>query len=470
MDDIIFLGIIIFVIIIIIVGIIYKKISHLKNTQENMKLINLNITSNKYDDMTILDILKFVSENYSKNNAFMIKQNGKWNSITYLKYYKMVKNFAQSLNYLIGNNVNVSIFGFNSTGWIYAYLGTMLNGGIVVNIDYSYNKKQLKKILVDTNVEVIVIENEKMLKQILSLDNINIKYIIYYSHINCKNVGKIPKNIILLNISEFMKNKKKLEKTIMLNDISTIIYKNNVNGIMLSHNNLISTVRKYLEILKLKSSIKIIQENIVSYLPLTNLITQYYDIFIPICTLSTVWFADKNVLNDKKPSLLKLFKEIKPTILLGNIETWNILKDNIEKQINTISGSITKTILPWNLLNYLNLKQCKYYINLNNDTTNDLIDYFKLNNIFLYQIFGNIETSGIISFTAPKIYKNKSVGLPICDVKMTENNELYINGSNVFVGYYNNEFDTLDALTNDKYYISPYIAQQDIHGYLYILN
>jgi long-subunit acyl-CoA synthetase (AMP-forming) len=468
------------------IGMIYKHLLVLKKKQENISVIEFPILNKKYDNMTIIDILKFVSEKYPKIEALKIKQNNTWKTINYSEYYKMVKNFAQSLNYFLGTGVNVAIYGYNSSGWFYSYLGTMMNCGTYINIDHNINNKTLKKIINKCKIEMLVIENDKILSKLLQLGKTSIKLIVYYSPINPKIIKKIPSDIILLGMTTFMSKKNKLEKNPSVNDIAQIIYKNrtlngssidkNPKGVMLTHQNLMYSVKKFLEILKLKSSVKLAQERIVSYLPLSNLFTQYMDIFIPICTLSTVWFSDKNALDNNKPTLIKTFGDVKPTILLGNINLWNLFKNKITNEINSISGSLTKTLTPWKILDTLYLTNCKYFINLDNNISNDLLNYFKLNDINLHKIFGDNETSGIIAFEAPGMSRINSVGLPICEIKISNTNQLYLKGNNVFVGYFedqklDNDFfekkNDQHIFTNDGFLITKYLAKMDTDNFIY---
>ncbi len=52
----------------------------------------------------------------------------------------------------------------------------------------------------------------------------------------------------------------------------------------------------------------------ISYLPLSHVAPQLLDVYLPIATAGTCWFAQPDAL---KGSLLNTMKEVRPTMFLG---------------------------------------------------------------------------------------------------------------------------------------------------------
>jgi long-chain-fatty-acid--CoA ligase ACSBG len=450
--------IIILIVIILIIMVIYQQN---KTIQEPL---NINGCSNieNNNDISIIDLLKITSTTYPTKIALKVKQNKIWKEITYEEYYKKVKNFGQSINYHIGSNINVAIIGFTSPGWFYAHLGTMLNGGISIPIHDKATKDICNYIITDSNAQILIVEDSEQLEKFADIKNLPLKMCIYYSPIDEKLISKFK--IPIVSMGTFMNETKKLDKKINLTDIASIIYTlgttGNPKGTIITHNNIMCSLIRTIDLLKNKSLIKSLgYENFITYLPLNNITQQIFDIYIPIATTSTVWFADKNI--------LKAIIEIKPTIFIGNQKIWKMIQDFICEN----SGFLVKTFTPWKILKELGLDECKMNISINSGQTyQPLKDFFNTIGIQLYDIYSMSETTGIISISAPGIYKTNSVGLPIMKIKINKNNEIFVKGDNLFQGYYHNNDETKKVITKDKWFKTGDLGNLDINGFLYIIG
>ncbi len=56
------------------------------------------------------------------------------------------------------------------------------------------------------------------------------------------------------------------------------------------------------------------EEHMISYLPLSHVAPQLLDVYLPMATAGTCWFAQPDAL---KGSLLNTMKEVRPTMFLG---------------------------------------------------------------------------------------------------------------------------------------------------------
>ena len=428
------------------------------------------IENPKNKKATIIDLLKQASEKYPNAPALKIKEGKTWKDVSYGEYYKKVKRFAQSLKHWLGDNVNVGIMGFNSPGWVYSHLGTMYNGGISVGLYPSSTSESCSYIIKNTNIEMLVVEDAIQLEKLIGINDSPIKLIIYYSPINESIIEQFQ--VPVISMGNFMTQTNKLSKMPSLNDISTIIYTSGTTsdpkGVMISHKNIMTALRKTIELFKTKSSINTLgHEHFISYLPLNHIAAQMLDIYLPIACLSTVWFADKDAL---KSTLTNTIKEVRPTIFAGVPRVWEKIHEGIETKLSTIGwkGNLSKTFIPQKIIYEMGMERCKLCITTGAPVSDISRQYLSSIGCKLYDIYGMSETSGAISISGPNMSRIGSVGLPIMSVKIAKDGEILVKGDNLFAGYYEDPKETHKAFTKDKWFKTGDLGKLDVNGFLYV--
>jgi long-subunit acyl-CoA synthetase (AMP-forming) len=293
--------------------------------------------------------------------------------------------------------------------------------------------------------------------------------IIYYSPIKEDIIGKFK--IPVISMGNFMLNKNNLIFTPKLNDVATIIYTSGTTGMpkgaVITHKNIMNSVKKCLEMYSpIKSKTRFYKENIISYLPLNHIAGQILDIYIPISSVSTVWFADKDALKGSLPITLK---EVRPTIFAGVPRVWEKIGDELNKGTNKMGfiGKIIKSIYPKRILKEAGLEKCKLYITLGAPISHIARDKLKNFKITLYDIYGMSETTGAISISTPDNYKNSSVGKPIMEIKISRDKEILVRGNNLFKEYNGDKEATQNAFSNGWFKTGD-IGYIDTDGFLYI--
>lgn len=443
--------IIIVFVLLLIIFILYKVNIHKKKLTYIEKIL-----SNK--TKTIINIIKYNSKKYNSNIALKIKNESQiWKEINYNQYYENILNFAQSTNYWLGSDIKIGIMGFNSPGWFYSYLGSMMNNCVSVCISTNYTMKECEFIINESNIELLVVENDEQLNKICNINLPNLKLIVYYSPITELIIKKFK--IPIFSMGTFMANKTSEYKLPKINDIATIIYKTDKNkklkGIILTHKNIMTSVYTILLSIINKSDLKLLQyENIISYSPLNNIFTQIIDIYIPIITISTVWFAHKNFLTT---SIQKTLFEIKPTIFIGNSEDWEQIYNIIDKKINKkgLSEKLVKFFSPSKIIEKFGLNKCNLLININENEIKPLSklssDFFDSLGLTIYNNYSFTETSGPISISLPGLNISDSIGYNLMETKISKNNEILVKGDNLFKSYTNKKFNKL-VFTNDNWF------------------
>lgn len=442
---------------------------------EPSKKIDVMIHLIENDDcknFTIIDYLRYIAKKYPKKEALKVKEGKKfWKSINYYTYYKNVVNFAQSLNWWLGPNTNIAILGFNSPGWFYAHLGCMLNGGKPVGLYPTSTPEICKQILDNSDVEVLVVEDDSQLQKFVGLNMMKIKLIIYYAPISPKMTDKFTAPVI--SMGSFMKKKDNVQfSKIKLSDIATLIYTSGTTGppkgTMITHKNIMTSLRRTLMLLKTKSSItELGEEKFVSYLPLNHIAAQMMDIYFPILTLGSVWFADKDAL---KSSLGDTIKDVKPTIFIGVPRVWEKMQEKIELELNKniIPKKLTMSLFNNKILEKIGLDKCKLAISAAAPISPATKQFFANIKIKINDIYGMSETCGPISISLPNLERDNSVGAPLMGVKISKDGEILVKGDNLFVGYYKNKKETENSYTKDGWFKTGDLGMLDKDGFLYV--
>lgn len=428
------------------------------------------INNKKYNNFTIIHLLKHISKQFGSKTALKIKQNKKhkWKSVSYSEYYENILNFAESINEWLGSNVNVAIFGFNSPGWFYAHMGCMLNGGTSIGIYPTSTGPICEHIINDSQAELLVVGDDKELEKILGLNIERVKLIVYYSPITNGMVDKFE--IPVISMGNFMTKRNKIISYPTLDKNATIIYTSGTTdlpkGAIITHANIMLSIKEIIKTITFKSSLGLLKnERFISYLPLNHIAAQMTDVYLPIITVSSVWFADKNAL---KNSISSTIIDVKPTIFTGVPRTWEKIVEAVQQEISNkgLMGTLTKTFSPSTVIKKMGLDKCKLLMNVAAPISTTSYEYLDSLGLTLYNTYGMSETCGSISMSLPGINRKGSVGLPIIPVKIGKDNEIMVSGPTLFKGYVN----TKSPFTKDKWFATGDFGMIDSDGYLYVIG
>lgn len=410
----------IIVILIIIVIIFYFRNEKINR---NNKIIDSFLYNKSYADFTILDILKNVSEKYPDKIALKIKkEKNKWTSISYYNYYDNIKNFAQNIYNQFGENINIAIIGSNSPAWYYSHLGCMMNGGFSVPISKYKSLEETIHMIRETNINILVVENEEQLNRFINIDMTPVKLIIYYSVIDDLEIIK-KFNIPVVSIGNFAVNKNIKLNNPKCSNISTIIYTNNGTGISLTHKNIMKTLHKFIGNV-VDNNISLDNETFIGCQALDSYIGQIFDIYLPILTVGSLWFSNKNI-NDIM--FVKNIKQIRPTILIGAPIMWRNLLSQIHNNNNYKIYDKIKNIFNSKLyLSHIGLNKLKLSFNTFDYISDGIIKKFESYGLNIGNIYTN-EYAGIIGMSI----KKQEIEKLFVKTKITDRGELYISGITV---------------------------------------
>ncbi|XP_067390786.1 long-chain-fatty-acid--CoA ligase ACSBG1 isoform X4 [Emydura macquarii macquarii] len=383
--------------------------------------------------ITVHQMFKETVERYGPLNAMASKKNGKWEKITFSEYYNLSWKAAKSFLKLgLERFHSVAILGFNSPEWFISAVGSIFAGGIVTGIYTTNTPEACYYIAYDCKANIIVVENQKQLDKIMQIWS----RLPYLKAVVVYNDSLLESHPNIYTMEEFMELGNEIPDA-TLNDIinsqkpnqcCVLIYTSGTTGkpkgAMLSHDNITWTSAHASRAGDMQPA-EIQQEIIVSYLPLSHIAAQIYDLWTGIKWGEQVYFAEPDAL---KGSLVNTLKEAQPTSHMGVPRVWEKIMEKL-KDMSAQSGFMKKKMLSWAMS--VSLER-------------------------------NLSCS-----------RSCGKAVPGCKVKLVNENadgngEICFWGRTVFMGYLNMEDKTEEAFNNDGWLHSGDLGKLDKDGFLYV--
>ncbi|XP_010124917.1 PREDICTED: long-chain-fatty-acid--CoA ligase ACSBG1, partial [Chlamydotis macqueenii] len=461
--------------------------------------------------ITVHQMFKESLEKYGSLNALASKKNGKWEKITFSEYYCLSRKAAKSFLKLgLERFHSVAILGFNSPEWFISAVGAVFAGGIVTGIYTTNSPEACHYIAYDSKTNIMVVENRKQLDKIMQIWNRlpHLKAVVLYK-------DSIPeRHPNLYAMEEFLQLGDDISDTTLddiidsqkPNQCCVLIYTSGTTGkpkgAMLSHDN-ITWTSAYCSRVGDMQPAEVQQESIVSYLPLSHIAAQIYDLWTGIKWGEQVYFAEPDAL---KGSLINTLKEVQPTSHMGVPRVWEKIMEKL-KDASAQSGFMKKKMLSWamslslernlncssssdlkqfwtrladylvlaKIRNALGFSSCQKHFSGAAPLNTETLYFFLGLNITLYEAYGMSETTGPHCLSGPYIYRQHSCGKPApgCRVKLMDqdregNGEICFWGRTVFMGYLNMEDKTKEAFDEDGWLHSGDLGKLDKDGFLYV--
>ncbi|KAM6960473.1 long-chain-fatty-acid--CoA ligase ACSBG1 [Aplochiton taeniatus] len=450
-------------------------------------------------------------EKYGDMFALASKKNNLWEKITFSEYYICCRKAAKSFLKLgLERFHGVAILGFNSPEWFFSAIGAIIAGGIMTGIYTTNSPEACYYVASDSNANVIVVENQKQLVKILQIrDSLpNLKAIVQYSGALQQ---KLPN---IYSWEEFMEmgrnvSEEELDDVIdsqKANQCCVLIYTSGTTGkpkgVMLSHDNITWTAHHASRAGDMQPA-DTKQESLVSYLPLSHIAAQIYDLWTGIQWGELVYFAQPDAL---KGSLITTLREAHPTSHMGVPRIWEKMMEKIKEGVSQC-GYLKKKLVAWAMAVSLNANQmithkneerpfllaladslvleklraelgfscCQKFFSGAAPIAKETVQFFLSLNIRLYEAYGMSESTGPHFMSGQKAYKLPSCGkvIPGCKFKLADidsegTGELCFWGRNIFMGFLNMEDKTQEALDRDGWLRSGDLGKVDEEGFLYI--
>lgn len=438
--------------------------------------------------------------------AIAVKRGGVWIQWTYQQYFSDTQKAAKALIKLGLEPLHgVGILGFNSPEWFIANNGAIFAGGFTVGIYSTNNADACKYVALNSQCNVIVVENNQQLKKILQVwdDLPDLKAVVQYT-------GEVAeKRDNVYSWKEFMELSSQVSDDTLQHRLSLLapnkacclIYTSgttgNPKGVMLSHDNLCWTAGKAVE----NAGLLYASEVQLSYLPLSHIAGSLTDIYGAMACAATVYFAQPDAL---RGSLLGTLKEVRPTVFVGVPRVWEKMVEGIKHKSREF-GFFKKKIGAWaksvgyrttiaemnheplpgafkianimlkNAKGELGFDRCRIFMSGAAPIMKETIEFFYGLHIPLMEVYGMSECSGPHTVCSLDRFRTSSVGteIPGVQTKLADkdeegNGEVRMYGRHVFMGYLDEEEKTKETFDEELYLMSGDIGKKDKDGFLFI--
>lgn len=424
-------------------------------------------------------ILKRIQESaalYPNNIAVRFKTGEAYHEYDYSLLIRNIAAVSRGLDRLgIKKGDRVALFSENRPEWIFAYLGTVAKGAVVVPIDAQLAEKDISVLLPDSEAKAVFVSGATRPKIPLS-DNLSI--ISFDS-----NSDTSFHDMLSSNQSAGMPTPPDA------GDLAAILYTSGTTGdpkgVMLTHGNLASNCDSLIKLELVDPS-----DNLLCILPLHHTYPAMVCMLLPLSLGATV-----TMLNSLKgPDILACMQETGVSIVIGVPQLFTALRRAIFDEIRKKSGPVRLIVKLLLGLNRLFMKTVG--INIGKKLFGQVHAKFgprfrlfasggarlepdvqtDMNNLgfIIIEGYGLTETSPVCTFNPLEKQKPGSIGVPIpgVDVKIarpdeTGMGEIAVRGPNVMAGYYKKPEETEKVLRDGWFYTGD-LGYRDRDGYFFI--
>ncbi|XP_045304484.1 long-chain-fatty-acid--CoA ligase ACSBG1 isoform X2 [Leopardus geoffroyi] len=447
---------------------------------------------------------------YRDLSALGFKRRGVWEHISYSQYYLLARRAAKGFLKLgLERAHSVAILGFNSPEWFFSAVGTVFAGGIITGIYTTSSPEACQYIAHDSRANIIVVDTRKQLEKILKIwKNLpHLKAVVTYREAPARKMDRVYTMDEVMGLGDELPEET-LDAVISAqqpNQCCVLIYTSGTTGspkgVMLSQDNITWTARYCSQAGDIRGA-EVQQEVVVSYLPLSHIAAQIYDLWMGIQSGAHICFAEPDALQG---SLANTLREVEPTSHLGVPRVWEKIMEHIQ-EVGAGSGFIRRKLLLWamsvtleqnmtcpssdlksfkaRLADYLVLAKvrqalgfarcCKKFYGAAPLTT-ETQQFFLGLNVHLYGGYGLSETSGPHFISSLSNYRPGSSGkvVPGCLVKLVNKDaegvgEICLWGRNIFMGYLNMEDKTSEAIDAEGWLHTGDTGRLDEDGFLFV--
>eukprot|EP00095_Tigriopus_kingsejongensis_P011076 snap_masked-scaffold23_size669530-processed-gene-5.1 protein:Tk11076 transcript:snap_masked-scaffold23_size669530-processed-gene-5.1-mRNA-1 annotation:"hypothetical protein LOTGIDRAFT_234625" len=455
------------------------------------------------EPVTVPSLLQEVANEIPNKVALSVKRDGEWINWTYYQYHQEVRAVAKGFIKLgLEPRKAVGIIGFNSPEWFISDLAAVFANGIATGIYPTNSIEACKYIVNDSQMNIVVVEDQRQLDKFLAVkpDLAELKAIIQYSGTpKAEGVLSWSDLLALGNKESDVELDQRLDD-IYVNQCCHLVYTSGTTGspkgVMLSHDNLTYTATTMID----GFGLRVNEETIVSYLPLSHVAANVTDIFLMIAIKGTTYFADKDAL---KGTLTNTLKEVGPTLFMGVPRVWEKIYEKmvelgkgntgLKKQIgtwakkqgfvhnqNVIKNQANSKSFQYKLADKLVFQKVKAALGLQNcdvfysaaaPLAPNIIEYFMSLDMRVLEIYGMSECSGPQASNVLHHQRVGSIGKTLEGFHSKidpEESEIRLLGRNIMMGYLGDETKTLAAFDAEGWLKSGDIGREDPDDFLFI--
>jgi long-chain acyl-CoA synthetase len=436
----------------------------------------------------LVEMLYQTVTKYADKDAYMWKENGIYQHMTYGVFWEKIFNTASAFKMLgIEEGDKVAILSNSNPMWGITDFALASIGAISVPVYPTLPADQVAYVLENSDARAIVVENEEQRQKVIT-GGVKLDYMItMYPEAEFSVDGELSfENFEELGRENFLPDWKDTWRQIDKKQVLTLIYTSGTTGkpkgTILTHENFLANVEAvkfwFIELLP--------EDLALSYLPLSHVFERMAGHYTLLSVGTTIAYAEsietiQDNLVEVRPTIMtsvpRLFEKVYAKVLdeinggspvKKKIFNWavEIGKERYERYLDTsVQDLILGESMPksfqrkWNLANRLVYRKVKDKLGgrlrglvSGGGTLNpDIARFFWSLDMPILEGYGLTETAPVITLNPMLRSKVGTVGkvLPNLEVKLAEDGEVLVKGPSVMQGYYKNEEATVDAFDGE---------------------
>ena len=400
-----------------------------------------------------------------------------------MSYKELYENVYAMIQILKDNGIRkgdkVALLSENMPNWAVAYFSVSYFGAVIVPILPDFHPADVQHIIRHSEAKAVFVSN-KHLQTIEELEESNMKFVIKLDDLEI--IDELTNHSYMSKLKQRIASKE-LPKPDE-DDMAALLYTSGTTGhskgVMLSHKNLVTNA------LSAYKNVTITEDDtFLSILPLAHTLECTVGMIVPILHGADVVYIDKTPTPNV---LIKAFSVVKPTMMLS--VPLIIEKIYKNKVLPKFTGSVFMRFL-YNIpfvrkkLNKIAGKKLietfggrVKFFGIGGAALSPFVEKFLAEAEFPYIVgYGLTETSPLIAGgRIGSEIKVGSTGLPMVgvDVKIADANpengegEILVKSPSVMLGYYKDEEQTKEVMTEDGWFKTGDLGYLDEDGYLFI--
>ena len=449
----------------------------------------------------LVDVLKESCRTDAEKNAFLVKQNGRWEPVTWAEVDKRSDRIAAALiSAGLAKGDSVCILASTRLEWTLSDLGIIKAGGVSIGIYQTLSAEQAAYILDDSAARFLFIEDATQAEKIRPhLSNLpNLERMILFD-------GK-PDDQYLISMDAFTgQGADKLAaapdcvdasvSAIEAGDVALIIYTSGTTGppkgAKLTHKN-------FLAELTFTDSIDPahVGDMMMFFLPLSHVGERIAQFMRIRRRITGAYVSDiTNILDEMKEirptffgSVPRIFEKAYARIR-SEVDASPPWKQKLFAWAEQTGKAASRHIQAGSVLPYgLKLRyriadklvlskirdlfggRVRYFLSSAAPISREILEFFHACGMTILEGYGQTEVSCFCTLNTPEAYRFGAVGkaLPGVELKTDPDGEILVKGDIVFAGYHNQPELTAETLTEDGWLRTGDLGEIDADGYLWI--
>ncbi|KAH8410205.1 hypothetical protein KR009_008322 [Drosophila setifemur] len=437
-----------------------------------------------------------------------------WTTLNYRQYQEHVEQAAlMLLSVGVRERSSVGILAFNCPEWFFSELGAMRTGAVLAGIYPSNSAEAVHHVLVTSEASVCIVDDAQQMAKVRAIkDRLPLLKAVIQIHGPFEGFvdqepgyfswPKLQQQTFSAELKEELLAR---ERRVYPNECAMLIFTSGTVGlpkaVMLSHDNIIfDTISATARL----QDVRVGNESFVSYLPLSHVAAQIFDLFLGMSHAGCTTFADKDAL---KGTLIRTFRKARPTKMFGVPRVFEKLQERLvaaeakarpysrllltqaraavaEHQTILMSGKTpsiyvsTKYWLASRLVKpirqMLGLDQCRYFLTGGAPTSDEMKQFFLGLDMPLGECYGMSESAGAITLNVEinNLYSSglaiEGVSLKVREPDSNGQGEIVMRGRNTFMGYLGLPEKTEETIKEDGWLYSGDLGYIDPRGNLVI--